>query len=165
MNSGGIARWDGSNWTGLTSGVSGRVDALAWDAGAGRLFVGGQFSNAGSLVVRNLAAWQGGAWTALGGDPPGEVTSLAWNEVDGRLLVAGGRYEGNILSGYLATLDGSAWATSSARFDHQPATLQWDAEGGDLYVAGFFAAVDGVPARVVRARVSQGRVLYADSFE
>ncbi len=41
-----IAKWDGSSWSGLGSGVDGSVSALAYD-GFGYLYAGGSFSTAG----------------------------------------------------------------------------------------------------------------------
>jgi hypothetical protein len=49
-----IAKWDGSAWSALGSGANGEVWALAAD-GAGRLFVGGNFSQAGTNVSPYIA--------------------------------------------------------------------------------------------------------------
>jgi hypothetical protein len=49
-----IAKWDGSAWSALGSGMNDRVDALAAD-GAGHLFVGGEFSMAGTNVSLFIA--------------------------------------------------------------------------------------------------------------
>jgi hypothetical protein len=49
-----IAKWDGSAWSALGSGVNSWVSALAAD-GAGHLFVGGDFSLAGTNVSPHIA--------------------------------------------------------------------------------------------------------------
>jgi hypothetical protein len=49
-----IAKWDGSAWSALGSGMNGYVDALAAD-GAGHLFVGGNFTLAGTNVSPFIA--------------------------------------------------------------------------------------------------------------
>ncbi len=49
-----IAKWDGSSWSTLGSGVNGAVDSLAAD-GSGHLFVGGRFSVAGTNVSPFIA--------------------------------------------------------------------------------------------------------------
>ncbi len=58
-----IARWDGSAWSALGSGITGAVLVFALfshDDGAGpALYVGGDFSTAGGLAVDNLARWTG----------------------------------------------------------------------------------------------------------
>lgn len=74
---GGIAKWDGTNWSGLFGplglGVTGEVMSLAVhdEDGAGpalpKLFVGGLFAQAGGVTVNNVARWDGSAWSALAG--------------------------------------------------------------------------------------------------
>src|ERR1035438_1189762 len=49
-----IAKWDGSAWSALGSGMNNQVRALAAD-GAGHLFVGGDFSLAGTNVSAYIA--------------------------------------------------------------------------------------------------------------
>lgn len=50
----GIARWDGTKWWAIGSGVNGRVRALAADE-HGHLFVGGDFTIAGGKVSPFIA--------------------------------------------------------------------------------------------------------------
>ena len=61
-----IARWDGTHWSALGSGVNNKVSALVND-GAGHLFVGGEFFVAGTNVSRGVAL------ANVGGTPPGGV--------------------------------------------------------------------------------------------
>ena len=49
-----VAKWDGTAWSALGSGMNGSVNALAAD-GAGHLFVGGNFSLAGTNVSPCIA--------------------------------------------------------------------------------------------------------------
>jgi hypothetical protein len=67
-----IARWDGSTWSPLGSGVTGTVNALRVHdpdgAGPGGecLFVGGDsLYSAGGQVAKGLACWDGSTWTTL----------------------------------------------------------------------------------------------------
>lgn len=79
-----IARWDGTNWSGLGSGIltpSNRplppesvVDALAVSA-TGKLYAGGLFTNAGGIVASNIAEWNGSSWSAVGSGLRGPVLS------------------------------------------------------------------------------------------
>src|SRR5262249_35754857 len=68
----GIARWDGSVWQALGSGVVGYVDALTtWDPdGDGpldtQLIAGGFFNFAGNVPAANIARWDGSTWHSLG---------------------------------------------------------------------------------------------------
>lgn len=62
-----IARWNGTGWSGLGSGVSGPVHALAAYTfqSLPALYVGGIFSSAGGTAAANLAAWNGSSWSAV----------------------------------------------------------------------------------------------------
>ena len=51
-----VAKWNGSTWSALGSGVDGGASELAFD-GEGNLYVGGEFGNAGDLVRPYLAKW------------------------------------------------------------------------------------------------------------
>ncbi len=62
----GIAKWNGSTWSALGSGIAtnGIVNALL--VNSGNLLVGGSFTTAGGITVNNVAKWNGSAWLALG---------------------------------------------------------------------------------------------------
>jgi hypothetical protein len=83
-----IARWDGTQWSPLDSGVSGGdvgfmvngeirsgwVNSVALDGD--RLYAGGQFTNAGSLHVNNFAIWTANGWENAKRDfdgPPAKI--------------------------------------------------------------------------------------------
>jgi hypothetical protein len=55
------ARWDGTRWNRVGSGVTGRIDALAPD-GSGGLHVGGQFSTFSAPNTEGYARWTGSSW-------------------------------------------------------------------------------------------------------
>jgi hypothetical protein len=62
-----IARWDGTNWYSLGSGVGtlgGEVYAIA-KAGS-RLYAGGRFFDAGNVLATNIACWRDNQWRPLG---------------------------------------------------------------------------------------------------
>lgn len=52
-----IAKWDGSNWTALDSGLNQIAYTLATDA-ANNVYAGGIFTSAGGEAISNLAKWQ-----------------------------------------------------------------------------------------------------------
>src|SRR5262249_61739474 len=85
-----IARWNGSNWSTLGSGIYGNVSALAvFDEGGGpRLYAGGSFTAAGGSPASRVAAWNGASWAALGAGISGG--SAPW----GHALVAYDRGNG-----------------------------------------------------------------------
>ena len=59
-----IAKWDGSAWSALGSGMNGVVYALA--VSGTDLYAGGYFTSAGGVAATNIASWNGSAWSALG---------------------------------------------------------------------------------------------------
>lgn len=112
-----IAKWNGSNWSAVGSGISDVVDgfgptvyALAVDS-SGNLYTGGNFTNAGRVVVNNVAKWNGNAWSALGSgmDLYGFVNALA---VSGGTLYAGGQFThaGGNAANSIAQWNGSSWS-------------------------------------------------------
>ncbi len=65
MSANNIAKWDGSAWSALGSGMNDAVHALAVD-GSGNLVAGGSFTTAGGVSANHIAKWDGSAWSALG---------------------------------------------------------------------------------------------------
>jgi hypothetical protein len=64
-----IAKWDGSGWQALGSGIpmdssSSLVRALA--VSGTDLYAGGWFDKAGGVPANCIAKWDGSAWSALG---------------------------------------------------------------------------------------------------
>jgi len=70
-----IAKWNGTSWSALGSGIDGGVGALAVDA-SGTLYAGGVFTKAGGVTVNHIAKWDGSAWSALGSGVEGGVSFL-----------------------------------------------------------------------------------------
>jgi hypothetical protein len=60
----GVARWDGSRWHPMGTGISGLVYALALD-GQGQLYAGGSFTTAGGVAARHIARWMHRGPTAV----------------------------------------------------------------------------------------------------
>lgn len=64
-----IARWDGTAWQPLSTGMSttGFYDFVSSFATfGGDLYVGGEFSKAGTITAKNIAKWNGTVWSTLG---------------------------------------------------------------------------------------------------
>jgi hypothetical protein len=145
-----IARWDGTSWLGLGNGVPGLgagagVNALTvHDDGNGpALLVGGDFTTAGGVTVRNVARWDGASWSALGTGGPATCYSLAsFDEGSGAVLFAGG-------SSLLWLWDGAAW--SALTMNGQVRALQVHDDGGGpaLYAGGRFTTADGLGANQI----------------
>jgi hypothetical protein len=73
-----IAKWDGTNWSALDSGLNGIVNALACD-GIGNLYAGGTFTNTGNVSADYIAKWNGTAWSSLNSGLNGFVTTLVFD--------------------------------------------------------------------------------------
>ncbi len=106
-NTGGIARWDGNQWSAVGEGANHAVnDILVFDRGDRTVLVaGGQFSRIGGLPAPRAAAWDGTSWTPLGPGSTGiEIIALAAHD-DG----AGPAIYAARASGPITRWDGSAW--------------------------------------------------------
>ena len=127
-----IARWDGTSWTTLGSGVSSiyvtgpKIEALrAFNDGSGSaLYAAGFFSIAGSLPVNNIARWDGSTWSPLGSGLTnfGFVYVLeVFDDGSGPALYAAGNFStaGGAPANNIARWNGSSWSCwsrlSSAR--------------------------------------------------
>ncbi len=145
----GIARWDGSNWqplgTGLSTPMSGQViyphNMKVFN---NKLYVCGNFKTAGGIVVNGVAAWDGINWSAVGTGFNSVVYGLG---IYNNQLYAGGDFTADAANtatlNAIARWNGSAWTdpgfgftyTSSMMYNfvHTFETIQ-----NKLYIAGGF---------------------------
>ena len=86
----GVAKWDGSNWSTLGSGMSlasqEYVESMAIDADD-NLYVGGDFEICCS-GKGHIRRWNGSQWDTPGGGVSDKVTSLIIDNITGNLLVS-----------------------------------------------------------------------------
>ncbi len=167
-----VARFDpqANSWsalgTGAQNGVNRTVNALAVD-GQGRVYVGGDFTQAGGVSANRVARFdpQANSWSALGtGAQNGVNSTVNALAVDGqgRLYVGGFFIQaGSIISNQVARFDPQAnsWSTlgSSTGVNGVNFLVQALAVDGQgrLYVGGFFASAGGVPSTFI-ARWTSG---------
>ena len=104
-----IARWDGTTWQPLGSGIGGRVTALAMLPN-GDLVAGGFFNSAGGQSVNNIARWDGSSWAPLGPGLDGIVYALL--VLPNGTLVVGGWFHnaGATTTHSVAQWDGVSWS-------------------------------------------------------
>ncbi|TVQ40358.1 MAG: hypothetical protein EA370_03680 [Wenzhouxiangella sp.] len=171
-----VARHDGSDWHPLGpaqgNGVNGPVWALL--ATEERLYVAGDFSQAGAISAPYLAAWDGKQWSSVvssistvGVFPP--VRALA--EFHGDLYVGGAFSEINgVATNNLARFDGSQWhpleADVSDGVNSQVNTML--AFDDHLIVAGRFSQAGDEPANRIAAWDGQawgGPAVGANAFD
>jgi len=110
-----VARWDGSQWSGVGGGTNYPVNALAiFDDGTGAaLYAGGQFTEAGGVPAEYVAKWDGSHWSPLGSGTGNVVNSLlAHDDGSGTKLYVGGSFTqaGGITAYGIATWDGTSWS-------------------------------------------------------
>ena len=145
-----ITRWDGRRFLMFGEGLSSGSDfpptvnavAIADD---GKVYVGGQFSFAGSAVAENVAMWDGTAWHGLGSGTDGIVFSLATKGDD---VYVGGRFTqvGGIGATYIARWNATtqSWHEMGSGTNGYVYALAVD--GDRVYAGGDFTAAGGVPA-------------------
>ncbi|HEX5399574.1 MAG TPA: immunoglobulin domain-containing protein, partial [Verrucomicrobiae bacterium] len=105
---GNIARWNGSAWSSLGTGMDGgSVSELA--ISDGNLYAAGSFTLAGGIGITNIARWDGIGWSAAApGLGSGGVQALA---VDGGNIYAAGGFTlaGDNAAFHVARWDGGGW--------------------------------------------------------
>jgi hypothetical protein len=111
-----VARWNGTAWSALGTGVgTGELtaDTMALAVYNGALVAGGYFTVAGTTTVNNIARWNGSTWSALAG-PSGTGTSdpVRALAVYGNALYVGGHFlqAGGVTVNHIARWNGSAWS-------------------------------------------------------
>ena len=67
-----IAKWNGSSWSALGSGMNGARCVCAGGVGQQSL-CGGRFTTAGGIAANCIAKWNGSSWSALGSGMNGDV--------------------------------------------------------------------------------------------
>ena len=151
-----IAKWNGSSWSALGSGMSGAgfstVQALAvYDDGGGpALYAGGSFDSAGGVTANRIAKWDGTDWSPLGSGLNGPVHVLAvHDDGGGPALYAGGGFTtaGGVAANRIAKWDGTSWTPlGSGLNDGVLALAVYEGGGPALYVGGVFTNAGGVAA-------------------
>jgi len=84
-----LARWTGSSWVQVGSGINGPVYALAFKNND--LYIGGSFTLAGGVTVSNVAKYNisTGVWSDVGGGFNGQVNCLYVSPTSGTLFAGG----------------------------------------------------------------------------
>ncbi len=141
----GIAKWDGSNWSALGSGMTGWVKTIA--VSGGDVYVGGIFTTAGGVPALNIAKWDGSSWSALGpglGNTGNQgVSTIAISGSDvyaaGNFRISGGSFTDNI-----AKWDGNSWSALGSGINFDVNDIAFN--NGILYAGGFFSMAGDVSA-------------------
>lgn len=143
-----VARWTGSTWEPLGSGMNGPVFALAIYNGS--LVAGGQFTTAGGTAAACIARWTGAGWvplgTGLGSGGSDHVTAFT---IYNGSLVAGGTFAfaGGAMANNIMSWDGSVWSRIDTGLNGPIRALE--VYGGDLIAGGAFTIAGDVYANNV----------------
>lgn len=147
----GIARWDGTTWAPVGTGVVGTVTALAsFNEGFGpQLVAAGDLSMAGGHPVSRIARWDGASWQALATGLDGDCYTLAVHDAGaGPTLFAGGFFKeaGGQVAICIASWRAGSWRALGEGFDEDvlAAVMFDDGSGPALYVGGSFSSIGGV---------------------
>ena len=150
-----IAKWDGTQWSALGSGIESAPMSLGvFDDGNGpALYAGGHFEHAGGIPAKNIARWDGQQWSALGEGTDGQANTLTASDADsdlGAALWVGGVFEraGGVSAYNIAKWDGSEWSALGDGVDEDVygLTIFDDGSGDALYVAGEFTTAGEIDA-------------------
>lgn len=145
-----VARWDGAVWSPLgdfPSGLDGPAQVIEIDGD--KVYVGGNFTQAGAIRTRNIAVWDRSAetWSDLGGGVGGTlrngVAAIALH--DGQVYVGGSFIAaGRTVAAYIARWDGRRWHRVGTGVNGPVRALYIDGDylyaGGDFTIAGDIAA-------------------------
>ena len=135
-----VAKWNGTAWSSLGSGMSDHVYALAV-AGNGDVYAGGKFTQAGGVAANYVAKWNGTAWSNLsaGTNLNGAVYSLT--AVGNGDVYVGGDFTqvGGMAATRVAKWSGTAWSQLGTGLNSVVTDLA-TGPTGKLYAAGNFVA-------------------------
>ncbi len=162
-----IARWDGQNWSAVGGGLAAPPAAgsgyplirgvLSHDDGSGsKLYVGGNFVEAGGAAIPHVARWDGVSWQPVGDGLDGQVFVLArFDAGDGAELYAGGTFlnSGSVSTRRVARWDGLAWHPLGNGLNGGARTMAVHdrGQGPELFVGGFFTNASGLPVQRLAA--------------
>ena len=145
-----IAKWNGSSWSALGSGMNDRVHALAVSGSS--LYAAGYFTTAGGVSANYIAKWNGSSWSALSSGMDAWPLALA---VSGSDLYAGGAFTtaGGVSAKYIAKWNGTSWSAlgfgTGTSDGAPPYVYALAVSGSDLYAGGLFTTAGGVSANYV----------------
>ena len=139
----------------LSTGVlsSKEVKCVYGDTVSGLLYAGGNFTVAGGLPANRIASWNGTNWDSLssGAGPAGAVYDI--DRYNGS-IIAGGSFSqiGGVQASGLAAWDGTSWSPLvqlKTRYNSTCSVFSILVENGQLYIAGSFDSINGMPANSV----------------
>jgi hypothetical protein len=148
-----IARWNGTQWNALSGGsgqlvgTNNEIRALAFDAN-GKLYLGGNFDQAGAISANRIATWNGTSWGTLGQGTSGFVEAIVATP---QAIYLGGNFA---LAGNLTVNRIAKWNVASSQFEklgnglnNSVKSLLYD--GVNLYAAGSFTNASNTNQNII----------------
>lgn len=138
----GLARWDGSAWHAVGSGLA-DVANLAPGIGrallahGGLLWIGGDFDRAGGVAAASVATWNGSSYAAVGAGAQFGVRAL---DMFGGEVVAAGQFQFGNVTAMVGAWNGSSWHGLGQGGPDLPVT-SLAVVGSDLFAGGTFTNV------------------------
>ena len=116
------AKWNGTSWSALGTGLNQNGDVIAWNQSDSLLYFGGDFTTAGGATANYVASWNTSTstWSSLGSGTNGYVSKLIYDSNE-RILYACGSF----------TTAGGVSASRIAKWN--AATSTWSSIGGISY--------------------------------
>lgn len=152
MYTGGVVKWNGSQWLHLGGGMltdDGCINTLAFGPDD-VLYAGGFFSPEAGSSYGAVGKWDGTEWTVLGDHFDSQVMSLAVSQAG--VLYAGGifsQYKG-VDYGHVAKWNGTDWVKlGSGVTGGTVSKVAVSPVTDNLYVTGLFTAAGGNPANYI----------------
>ena len=147
-----IARWTGTAWAALGSGVCCGTSVTSIRTLAvlpsGELVAGGDFTIAGGVAVQKLARWNGTTWSPMG-PVVGFFSSDVYGSVvlpNGDLVIAGSFSSvGGVAADNVSRWNGAAWSALGAGVNGT-ATKVAAMPNGNIVVGGYFSSAGGSAA-------------------
>jgi hypothetical protein len=142
-----LARWNGTAWNTLSTGLNGSAETVAVFNGS--LYVGGNIFEAGGVGVGNFARWDGTAWNTVGTSGFNKsITALG--EFNGE-LIAGGAFARNGITQVknVARYSGGTWQPLGTGLNNAP--FAFTTFGSSLIAGGFFTSAGGTPVSNIAA--------------
>ncbi|HMQ78261.1 MAG TPA: T9SS type A sorting domain-containing protein, partial [Ignavibacteria bacterium] len=147
-----VARWDGTKWTAMSTGMNGTVYAFC--NYRGELYAAGNFNFASGIPAGGIAKWDGYKWNPVGTGVAGGEKTIYSLAVYNDELYAGGSYikMGDDFCYNIAKYNGISWRPIGAGADgafcntSRGYISSMKVCNDELYIAGHFSKINGVIA-------------------
>jgi hypothetical protein len=145
-----IAKWNGTSFSSLATGLLGNVWSMAVSS-SNELYVGGEFTSTfgGGVTLNGIGKWNGSAWSQLGSGVgvPGVGVVFALGFLGSNLYVGGSfTTAGGNPALRIAKWNGTTWSAMGTGTSGGGSSYVNTARayGGAMYFGGGFAVINGV---------------------